>query len=35
MRYSVNGPRSKGQGHWSHLDDAEGIAADLDHDALR
>jgi hypothetical protein len=35
MRYSVNGPKSKGQGYWSHLDDVEGVAADLDHDALR
>jgi hypothetical protein len=35
MRYPVSGPRSKSQGYWSHQDTAEGIAADLDHDALR
>jgi hypothetical protein len=35
MRYSVAGPRSKSQGYWSHLDDVTGIAADLDHSALR
>ena len=35
MRYSIRGPRSKGQGHWSHQDTVAGIAADLDHDALR
>jgi hypothetical protein len=35
MRYSVSGPRSKNQGFWSHLDDAAGIAADLDHAAVR
>jgi hypothetical protein len=35
MRYSLTGPKSTTQGHWSHLDDVDGIAADLDHDALR
>ena len=35
MRHSVSGPESKSQGHWSHQDTAAGIAADLDHDALR
>jgi hypothetical protein len=35
MRYSASGARSKSQGYSSHLDDVEGIAADLDHDALR
>ena len=35
MRYSVSGPRSIAQGYWSHQDTEEGIAADLDHDALR
>jgi anti-anti-sigma factor len=33
MRYSVSDPEPKG--HWSHLNDAEGIAADLDDVALR
>jgi hypothetical protein len=35
MRYNVSGPKSKGQGYWSHQDTEEGIAADLDHGALR
>jgi hypothetical protein len=35
MRYSVSSPKSKGQGYWSHLDNVDGIAAGLDHDALR
>jgi hypothetical protein len=35
MRYSTGRARSKSQGFWSHLDDVTGIAADLDHDALR
>jgi hypothetical protein len=35
MRYSVAGPKSKSQGHWSHQDTEAGIAADLDHDAVR
>jgi hypothetical protein len=35
MRYPVSAPRSTSQGHWAHLDDVAGIAADLDHDALR
>ena len=35
MRYSVSGPLSKSQGYWAHLDTAAGIAADLDHAALR
>jgi len=35
LRYSVSGPRSTGQGYWSHLDTVAGIAADMDHDALR
>jgi hypothetical protein len=35
MRYSVSAPKSTGQGYWSHLDDVDGIAADLDHAALR
>jgi hypothetical protein len=35
MRYSTIGVKSKSQGYWSHLDDVGGIAADLDHDALR
>jgi hypothetical protein len=35
MRYSTSGAKSKSQGYWSHLDDATGIAADRDHDALR
>jgi hypothetical protein len=35
VTYSVNGSRSTSQGYWSHLDDVDGIAADLDHDALR
>lgn len=35
MRYGVSGPRSKSQGYWAHQATAEGIAADLDHDALR
>jgi hypothetical protein len=35
MRYSVSGPRSKSQGYWAHLDTEAGVAADLDHAALR
>ena len=35
MRYAVSGPRSKSQGYWSHQETSAGIAADLDHDALR
>jgi hypothetical protein len=35
MRYGTTGAKSKSQGYWSHLDDVAGIAADLDHDALR
>jgi hypothetical protein len=35
LRHSVSGPKSKSQAFWSHLDDAAGIAADVDHDALR
>ena len=35
MRYSISGPRSNSQGYWSHQDTEAGIAADLDHDALR
>jgi hypothetical protein len=35
MRYSTLGPKSTSQGYWSHLDDVDGIAANLDHDALR
>ena len=33
--YSISGPRSNSQGYWSHQDTEAGIAADLDHDALR
>jgi hypothetical protein len=35
MRYSVSGPRSKSQGYWSQQDTVAGIAADLDHGAVR
>jgi hypothetical protein len=35
MRYSAAGSKSNNQGYWSHLNDVAGIAADLDHDALR
>jgi hypothetical protein len=35
MRYSVSGPRSKSQGYWSHQDTVAGIAADLEHHALK
>ena len=28
-------PMSSGQGYWSHEDPTAGIAADLDHNALR
>jgi hypothetical protein len=35
MRYAVTGPKSTSQGYWSHLDTVAGIAADLDHDAVR
>jgi hypothetical protein len=35
MRHRVSGPRSKSQGFWGHLDTEAGIAADLDHAALR
>jgi hypothetical protein len=35
LRYSVTGPKSTSQGYWSHLNTAEGIAADKDHGALR
>jgi hypothetical protein len=35
MRYSLTAPKSKSQGYWSHQDTTAGIAADLDHDALR
>jgi hypothetical protein len=35
MRYSTTASRSKSQGFWSHLEDVTGIAADMDHDALR
>jgi hypothetical protein len=35
IRYSVSEPKSKSQGHWSHQDTVAGVAADLDHEALR
>jgi hypothetical protein len=35
MRYAVGGQRSTSQGYWSHVDTVVGIAADVDHDALR
>ncbi len=35
MRYPVSGPRPTSQGHWSHQDTVAGLAADLDHEALR
>ncbi len=35
LRHSVSDPMSSSQGFWSHLDDVEGIAADLDHQALK
>lgn len=31
----ISGPRSTGQGYWSHQDTVAGVAADLDHDTLR
>jgi hypothetical protein len=35
MRYSISGPKSNRHGYWSHQNAADGIAADLDRDALR
>jgi hypothetical protein len=35
MRYGISRSKSINQGYWAHLDNVEGIAADLDHDALR
>ncbi len=35
MRYSIGSPRSKSQGFWVHVDTVAGIAADMDHSALR
>jgi hypothetical protein len=34
-RYGVNGPRSTNQGYWSHTQTLAGLAADLDHAAVR
>jgi hypothetical protein len=35
IRYSMSGPTSKNQGHRFHQDTEAGIAADLDHEAVR
>ena len=35
MRYGVARPRSSSLGSWAHLDTAEGIVAEQDHEAAR
>ena len=35
MRYSASGAAIEEPSYWAHLDTAAGIAADLDHAALR